>query len=200
MNKKLLIIGAGGHGKVVADIASKNGYDQIEFLDDTGKTHCGIYPVVGESPDVHNFDCDVIVAIGDCPARKHIQESIPEDRFPVLIHPDAVVADTATIGAGTVVMACAVINPYSVIGKGCIINTASIAGHDTKIGDFCHIASGARVAGWTEVGELTWVGLGSSIIDHLHIASNCMIGAGAVVIKDITNSGTYVGVPARKIK
>lgn len=198
--KKLVIIGASGHGKVVADIAIKNGYNEIIFLDDDESIYeCGGYPIVGKSSEAGTIDADVIIGIGNAGVRKRIQESIPDEKMATLIHPDAVVADDVVIGAGTVVMAGAVINPGARIGKGCIINTCSSVDHDCEVGDYVHIAVGSHLCGTVFVGSGTWIGAGAIVSNNVSICPNCMIGAGAVVIKEIKESGTYVGVPAKRV-
>lgn len=198
--KKLMIIGASGHGKVVADIAIKNGYNEIIFLDDDESIYeCGGYPIVGKSSEAGTIDADVIIGIGNAGVRKRIQESIPDEKMATLIHPDAVVADDVVIGAGTVVMAGAVINPGARIGKGCIINTCSSVDHDCEVGDYVHIAVGSHLCGTVFVGSGTWIGAGATVSNNVSICPNCMIGAGAVVIKEIKESGTYVGVPAKRV-
>lgn len=197
----LAIIGASGHGKVVADIARKNGYKEIVFLDDDESIHqCGGYPVIGKSSEAGMKDADVIVGIGNASVRKRIQESVSHEKLVTLIHPDAVVADDIVIDAGTVVMAGTVINPGARIGKGCIINTCASVDHDCVIGDYVHIAVGAHVAGTCTVGERTWIGAGVTVSNNVSICEDCMIGAGAVVIKNIEQPGTYVGVPAKRIE
>lgn len=198
--KKLVIIGASGHGKVVADIAIKNGYNEIIFLDDDESIYeCGGYPIVGKSSEAGTIDADVIIGIGNAGVRKRIQESIPDEKMATLIHPDAVVADDVVIGEGTVVMAGAVINPGAGIGKGCIINTCSSVDHDCEVGDYVHIAVGSHLCGTAFVGNGTWIGAGAIVSNNVSICPNCMIGAGAVVIKEIKESGTYVGVPAKRV-
>ena len=198
--RKLAIIGASGHGKVVADIARKNGYSEIVFLDDDERIHeCGGYPVIGKSSEAGAIDADVIIGIGNAGVRKQIQESIPNEKIATLIHPDAVVADDVVIGAGTVVMAGAVINPGARIGKGCIVNTCSSVDHDSKVGDYVHIAVGSHLCGTVSVGNETWIGAGATVSNNVFICQNCMIGAGAVVVNDIQESGTYVGVPAKRV-
>lgn len=198
--RKLAIIGASGHGKVVADIARKNGYKEIVFLDDDESIHeCGGYPVIGKSSEAGTIDADVIIGIGNSGIRKRIQEAIPEKKLITLIHPDAVVAEDATIGAGTVVMAGVVINPGVSIGNGCIINTCSSVDHDCEVGDYVHVAVGSHLCGTVNVGTGTWIGAGATISNNISICSDCMIGAGAVIVNDIKESGTYVGVPARRI-
>ena len=199
--KKLAIIGASGHGKVVADIARKNGYTEIVFLDDNENIHeCGGYPVIGKSSAVRTIDADVIIGIGNADIRKRIQESIPDEKLVTLIHPDAVVAEDVVIGVGTVVMAGAVINPGARIGKGCIINTCSSVDHDCKVGDYVHISVGSHLCGTVTVGAGTWIGAGVTVINNVSICPDCIIGAGSVVIKDINEEGTYVGIPAEKIR
>lgn len=192
---KLTIIGASGHGKVVADIARLNGYDEIEFLDDDlSKKQCGNYPVVGTT-DMET-DGDIFVAIGN----GYIRERISKGKSVItLIHPKAIIADGVKIGKGTVVMAGAVINPEVIIGQGCIINTSCSIDHDCIIEDYVHVSVGAHVCGTVTIGQQTWVGTGCTISNNISICGGCMIGAGAVVVKDINEQGTYVGVPVRKV-
>lgn len=197
--KELVIIGASGHGKVVADIAVKCGYTEIKFLDDdTDIRNCGKYPVVGNSSRVKEIDGDVIVAIGNPAVRNRIQSSIEEERLAVLIHPNAVLAEDILIGKGTVIMAGAVINPCSVIGKGCIINTCASVDHDCKLEDYVHVAVGAHIAGHVEIGKGTWIGAGATVSNNVRICDGCMIGAGAVVVGNISEADIYTGIPARK--
>ena len=198
--RKLAIIGASGHGRVVADIARKNGYSEIVFLDDDENIHeCGGYPVIGKSAEAGMIYADVIVGIGNASVRRRIQESIPDEKLIILIHPDAVVAEDIVIGTGTVVMAGTVINPGARIGKGCIINTCSCVDHDCEVGDYVHIAVGSHLCGTVSVGNGTWIGAGATVSNNVSICSNCMIGAGSIVVKNIDLAGTYFGVPARSI-
>jgi sugar O-acyltransferase (sialic acid O-acetyltransferase NeuD family) len=200
VKKRLAIIGASGHGKVIADIASKNGYREIVFLDDNRNLQeCGGYPVIGTSSDAEKLDTDIIVGIGDASIRKRMQESVNDQKVVTLIHPDAVVADDVRIGRGTVVMAGAVINPGTTIGKGCIINTCSSVDHDCHIGDYVHVSVGSHLCGTVTVEDESWIGSGAIISNNLCICHGCMIGAGTVVLKNIKETGTYIGAPARKI-
>lgn len=196
--KKLIIIGASGHGKVVADIAKKSGYDEIAFLDDDENiTTCGSYPVVGKSSDATNLETDIFIAIGNTSIRKRMIEELIKNRVNIitLIHPDAVIAEDVEIGLATVIMAGAVINPGSRIGVGSIINTGATVDHDCMIGDYVHVSVGAHIAGTVHIGDETWIGAGAVVSNNVNICGGCMIGAGAVVIKDIEEAGTYVGVP-----
>ena len=198
--RRLAIIGASGHGKVIADIARKIGYCEIVFFDDDESIHeCGGYSLVGKSSEAGTIDADVIVGIGNAGVRKRIQKSIPDEKLVTLIHPDAVIAEDVEIGAGTVVMAGAVINPGVRIGKGCIINTCSSVDHDCDVGDYVHISVGSHLCGTVSVGSGTWIGAGATVSNNVSICSDSMIGAGAVIVKNIDSAGTYMGVPARRI-
>lgn len=196
---RLIIIGASGHGKVVADIAVLNGYKDIVFLDDDGDVKkCAGWPVIGKSNEAP--EGEVFVAIGNLETRRRMIELYKNKIQPVLIHPKAIVAKDVEIGAGTAIMAGAVINPGVRMGKGCIINTSSSVDHDCIIADYVHVSVGAHLSGTIELGEGTWIGAGAVVSNNLTICGGCMIGAGAVVIKSIDEPGTYAGVPARKIK
>lgn len=206
MKDKLLIIGASGHGKVVADIAMKmNRWESIAFLDDDEnlKTSMGI-EIVGTSSDVHNYieDWDTFVGIGNNAVREKVQEMLEAESvsIPNLIHPNAVIGEQVEMGDGTVVMAGAVINCCTKVGKGCIINTGASVDHDNVIGDYVHLSPGIHLAGSVHIGQRTWLGIGSVVSNNISIVSDCTIGAGAIVIKNITESGTYVGIPVRRIK
>ncbi len=203
MSRRLIILGAGGHGKVVADIAMRTGYDEILFLDDDPELkECLGLPVVGRTSETNAYEGDFFVAIGNPNTRETITNRLESQGKTVatLIHPSAVIGHDVVIDEGTVIMAGAVINPGSVIGKGCIINTCASVDHDCMIHDFAHVSVGARVVGAVEIGERTWIGAGAAVSNNLSIVPDCMIGAGAVIIRSIEKAGTYVGVPARKIK
>ncbi len=202
---KLIIVGASGHGKVVADIAVKNGYDEIEFLDDKFSNTDFIksfakWPIIGNTKKLSEINNDVFIAIGNSKIRKNFMERYRDKHIITLIHPDAIIANDVKIGIGSVIMAGAIVNPYTRIGNGVIINTSSSVDHDCIIGNYSHIAVGSHVAGTVNIGECTWLGAGATVSNNINICDNCMIGAGAVIIKDINESGTYVGVPASKIK
>lgn len=200
--KKLLIIGASGHAKVCADIALLNGYRDIVFLDDdTSKEECLGFPVVGTISEYNKYkDRDFFIAIGSSQARTNIRNQLKDVRIVTLIHPKAVVANGVQLGEGCVVMAGAVINSCTVIGDGTIINTCASVDHDCKIGAQCHIAVGAHVCGTVAIGNNCWIGAGATVSNNIDISQETIIGAGAVVIKDIFEHGTYIGIPAKKIR
>lgn len=200
---RLIIIGASGHGKVVADIAKLSGYTDIAFLDDApGLKVVSGYPVLGAVSTFSAFSQDdFFVAIGNSDIRRRIQDEISSSgaRLVTLIHPSAVVAQDVVIGEGTAVMAGAVINPSVRIGRGCIVNTSASVDHDCVIGDFSHISVGAHLAGSVAVDKRTWIGIGAVVNNNLSICSDVVIGAGAVVVRSIGVSGTYVGIPAKLV-
>lgn len=205
MIKRLAIIGASGHGKVIADIAKANGITDIIFYDDRWqslKEHYG-YSVVGSVEDALSnktteFDT-AVVAIGNAKTRASIQERLSRVT-PALIHPSAIVSATAQLGVGTVVMANAVINSDTVIGDGVIINSSAVIEHDCRIGDFSHVCPNTALAGSVTVGGKSWIGIGSSVIQCVAIGSGVTVGAGSVVIQDIPDDQTVVGNPAKLLK
>lgn len=203
--KKLIIIGASGHGKVIANIAKLNGYTDITFLDDDlSKKKNGKYDVIGTSSDIdkyRNVDTDFFVGIGNNAIRKKMTEILLEKEIhqPILIHPSAVIDETASIEEGTAVMANVVINADARIGKYCIINTATTVDHDCIIHDYVHLSPGVHVAGTVEIGKSCWIGIGASIINNITICKDCVVGAGSVVIKNVEETGIYVGVPVKKL-
>ena len=203
--KSVVIIGASGHGKVIADIVQRSGDKIIGFLDDnvpTGSSFIG-YPVLGTTEDYKKYAATAtfVIAIGNAAIREKIAGKLEGVCWYTAVHPTAVISDLGTkIGEGTVIMANAVINPGSWIGKHCIINSCAVVEHDNRIEDYVHISVGAKMAGTVSVGKSTWVGIGASVKNNISICDDCMIGAGAVVVKDISEKGTYVGVPAKPIK
>lgn len=195
MKDKLIIIGASGHGKVVADIAIKmNKWQSIAFLDDDEsiKTCLGFH-VIGKSSDASNYidEADFFIAIGNNEIRERVQENLLYEGFSVviLVHPDAVIGIDVQIGIGTVVMAGVVVNSSTRIGKGCIINTSSSLDHDNSIEDYVHISPGTRTAGSVAVGKGSWLGIGSTVSNNINICSGVTVGAGAVVVNDICSGG-----------
>lgn len=201
---RLCIIGAGGHGKVVADIAQKMGiYGKIFFLDDCDKHKCLDFPILGKTKDVFSYleNAEVFVAIGNSKIRGNFLEKLiaKNAKIATLIHPDASVSERISIGVGSVIMAGAVVNPESKFGKGCIINTAASVDHECVIEDYVHVSVGAHLCGNVRVGKFTWIGAGAIVNNNIYVCDNCVVGSGTVVINDIQEAGTYVGVPAKKI-
>lgn len=200
--ERLIIIGAGGQGRVAADVADKMGtYTEIAFLDDNPTADCLGYPVLGKVYDAKKYirtHC-FFVAIGNASVRRKVTSLLSDmgANIATLIHPSSVIGKCVSISEGSIVVAGAVVNPNSKIGKGCIINTLSSVDHDCIIGDYVHVSVGAHITGTVMVGDNCFIGAGAVVKNNVSICANCTIGAGAVVVKDITKSGTYIGVPAK---
>lgn len=202
----ILIYGAGGHAKVVADLARLCKIDIAGFIDDTntnreGQQFCGsrIYNDV-ERARYKSSDPDlgVIVAVGDCEARGRITAKLVEHNFKLLslIHPAATVAQPAQISPGTVVMAGVIINADVLVGRNVIVNTGAIIEHDCVIEDGVHICPGVRLGGGVKVGSETWIGIGAIVKDRVRIGKGVIVGAGSLVLKDVADQVTVYGSPA----
>lgn len=201
MSNGIVILGAGGHAKVIADILISRSENFIGFLDDNVQGTVLGYPVLGKLADacMYQDKCSFIIGIGDNCTRKKIAENF-KLRWHTAIHPNAIVARDVKISEGSVVMANAVINPAAKIGKHCIVNTASIIEHDNIIGDYAHISPNATLCGTVNIGALTHIGAGATVKNNISVCENCVIGLGSVVLNSITETGTYVGIPARMIR
>lgn len=199
---RLVIIGAGGHGKVAADVAGLDGWREVVFLDDRfgdGFHHHGHWPVVGRVADAAAQTADAFfVAVGDCEVRQKLTAVLPAGaRLATLVHPSAVLSHYVHIEPGTLVCARATVNVDTRIGQGAILNTGACVDHDCHIGDFVHVCPGATLAGGVSVGPLTWVGIGATVKQGIHIGRGAMVGAGAVVVSDVADNTVVMGVPAR---
>ncbi|MBQ4569525.1 MAG: acetyltransferase [Ruminococcus sp.] len=197
---RFIIVGAGGHGKVIADNALKNGYTDIFFVDDNATGECMGFPIIGRCSELealNDGNTDFIIGIGSNAIRKRIAEE-HSINWVSLVHPSVQVAVNVSIGKGTVIMAGAVVNACAQIGEHCIINTCAVIEHDNVVGSFAHISPGAKLGGTVCVGDLTHIGIGATVSNNINICSSCIIGAGAVVVSDAVECGTYVGVPARR--
>jgi sugar O-acyltransferase (sialic acid O-acetyltransferase NeuD family) len=206
-----LIIGAGGHGKVVLDILLAGGkHRPIGFVDADPKlagTRVGGLPVFGGIHLLNKLKSQhrlrsAIIAIGDNRARCGYVKTVEEHGLELLnaIHPSAIVSASAILGRNVVIAAQAVICTEAKIADLAIINTAALIDHECEIGPAAHICPGANLAGRVRIGSSAFVGLGANIIQCLTIGAGAIIGAGAVVLQDIPAGATAVGVPARIIK
>jgi len=200
----IILIGYGGHAKSVADcIEGSNKYRIIGYTD-IKETDCQ-YKYLGTDDELEKLYASgitkAVVTIGDIgDARLRVKKiqlllSIGYE-LPVIIDHSAIVAESATIGMGTFIGKGSIINTGSRIGKGCIINTGAILEHECRIGDYSHISVGAVVCGEVSVGDQSFVGANSTVCQCLSIGNNVRVGAGAVVICDIADGCTAVGVPA----
>jgi len=210
-NGRVLILGAGGHGRVVLDILLQAGrYDVVGFLDNNPNIHGrrvdGI-PVCGGVGDLEALRAEldisgVIIAIGDNGTRQGLARQIDRIGLELIsaVHPSAALAHNATIGRNVVIAAGVVVCANCQIGDSVILNTGCIIDHQTMIGEGSHICPGVRIAGRVKVESGVFVGIGATVIPKVTLGCEAIIGAGAVVIEDVLPMATVVGVPARPIK
>ena len=199
--RKINLFGASGHAKVIIDIIERNGFevgyifdDNIEVENFMGRKVYSVYnlELLNANP--------IIISIGDNKVRKAINDKFQLNLAPPLIHPSAIVSPSASIGNGTVIMPNAVVNAAVSIGKNCIINTAAVVEHDCAIHDYVHMSPKSSLAGGVIIKEGAHVGINATIIQSVCIGLWSTIGAGAVVLDDIPDCCTAVGIPAKPIK
>jgi sugar O-acyltransferase (sialic acid O-acetyltransferase NeuD family) len=202
----LVVFGAGGHGKVVADVARSAGFALAAFVDDApSRVGTAIWdlPVLGWERFLDERErwpgAVFAMGVGDNAARERCQERVEAAGFEAVaaVHARATVAPTARIGAGSVLMAGAVVNPDAVLSRGCIVNTGAVVEHDCRLGGFVHLSPNAALGGAVEIGERTHLGLGAVALPGVRIGKDVRVGAGAVVHRDVADGLTVVGVPAR---
>lgn len=203
MSKNVVIIGAGGHGKVIADMILQSGDHVIGFLDDgiaAGSQILGI-PVLGGIAKCYDIpESEFVIALGNGALRKKIATEYSLLKWYSPRHPQSCVSTFSKIGEGSSVHAMAVVNPSAEIGRHCIINTGAIVEHDCVISDFSHMAPNSALGGGVFLGNHVFIGVGSAVRNGIHITSDVTIGCGSTVVKDITEPGIYAGCPVRKIK
>ncbi|MDI3540976.1 MAG: hypothetical protein PWP66_514 [Thermosediminibacterales bacterium] len=209
--KKIVLVGGGGHCKVIIDIVKSTG--EFEIVGITDKKDIGgnllEIPILGNDTILYDllqkgieYAFVSVGAIDNLVFRNRLYKMLKEIGFkvPTLIHKNAVVSEYAVVEEGTCVMPNAVINAGAHTGKNSVINTSAIVEHDCIIGDNCHISPGAKLGGGSKVGDNSHIGMGAVVIHNISIGSNTTIGAGAVVINDIGDNVVAVGVPAKVIK
>lgn len=204
--KRLAILGASGHGKVVADAAELSGWDEVVFFDDAWPelTNNSVWPVLGNTnallASLETFS-GVAIAIGNNVIRFEKLNQLREQGaiLPVIVHPQAVISRYASLGEGSVVCAGVLVNADARIGAAAILNTGSTVDHDCVLADAVHISPGANLAGGVSVADCSWVGIGASVKQLVTIGSNVMIGAGSVVLKDVSSDCVIAGNPAKPL-
>lgn len=200
---KLIIYGCGGHARsIINTIIENGGRPGILIVDDNAKLNEKIMGVSVVRDYILQKDNKYIVAVGNNEERKGIYDKLkywPDGECISIVSHLSYIGKETDIGRGTFIASYAYVGPQVKIGSGTIINTGSIVEHETVVGNYSHIAPHATVCGRVRLGSNVFCGAGSTVIDHISICDNVMIGAGAVVVKDIMESGTYVGIPARKV-
>ena len=205
--RRLAILGASGHGKVVADAALAEGWQSVAFYDDAwpAVAAVGPWPVVGRTVELLRDAAQLdgaVVGIGDNATRLAKQRDLLADGVVLasVVHPAAVVSPLAQVGEGSVIFAGAVVNPFARLGRGCIVNTGASVDHDCELADAVHVSPGAHLGGGVHVGEATWIGIGASVKHDLAIGAGVVVGAGAAVVNDIADGLTVMGVPAKPLE
>lgn len=208
MMDRIVVIGGGGHAKVLISVLKTTPWDMVGYTDPRDRGVILGVPYVGDDtilPELlRTLDgCRAIIGLGKIdasPTRIRLQEEVRAlgFEFPVIVSARAVVNDEVELGAGTAVFDGAIVNSGTVTGSGCILNTNSTVEHDCRIGDNVHVASGATVSGGVTVGTNCMIGAGATVVQGVSICHDCLIGAGAAVVGDIERPGTYLGVPARR--
>lgn len=204
----VIVYGASGHGKVVADILRVCGVEIEGFVDDDPLKHNEFFglKILGNGKWLMERAARqpvmVALGIGDNFARRTVAGRCAAAGIRLLtaVHPSAVVAASAKISPGVVIMANAVVNADAVIGQGAIVNTAAIVEHDCRIGDFAHLSPKVAIGGHVKVGELSWLGIGSVVIPKIKIGAGSIVGAGATVVRDVGDWVVAIGTPARVVK
>lgn len=201
--KQLAILGASGHGKVVADAALLAGWSVVFFDDAWPRVSAnGPWLVVGTTADLlrqaNRFE-GAVVAIGDNAVRLTKQRELVDNGVALIsvIHRAAVVSSFAEVGAGCVIFAGAVLNPFARLGAGCILNTGAAVDHDCLLADGVHVSPGAHLGGGVIVGEASWIGIGASVKHGVSVGAGAVVGAGAAVVENVADGVAVAGVPAR---
>jgi sugar O-acyltransferase (sialic acid O-acetyltransferase NeuD family) len=207
--ERVIVWGAGGHGRVVADLVRAAGHEVVAFADRrdaaTVGGKLGSIALLREDEllaaaargALPRSATAVVVAIGDNRARQLALAGLGALVSPAFVHPTAAVSPRAKLGPGTVVMAQAAVNADAVIGAGVIINSGAIVEHDCQVGDAVHLSPGATLTGDVTVAERAWVGAGAVVLPGISVGRDAVVGAGAVVVRNVDTSQTVMGVPAR---
>ncbi len=212
---RLWLWGGGGHGKVISDLARALGHEVIGAIDQAPQklgqqvepggacvrllqddllAHLDAHDTLPEAAD------GVLLGVGHNGARLAFAERLGDAWLPALIHPDATSSPSARVGAGSVVLAGAVLNAASQVGRAVIVNTGAIVEHDCEVGDGAHLSPRATLCGAVRVGRRAWIGASAVVIPLRSVGDDAVVGAGAVVVRDVSEGVTIVGNPARALR
>lgn len=208
---EIVVVGGGGHGKVVIGLARKAGYSVRGYVDPEDRGEVLGAPWLGDDEVLPSLlasssGCSAALGLGKVDAASHYRLELLEKLrglgfcLPAIVSPDAVVNEAVQLGEGAVVMDGAVVNAGASVGSGCILNSNCTVEHDCSLGDNVHIAPGATLSGAVGIGDHSMVGTGAIVIQEVRITAGCLVGAGAVAVRDLEQPATYVGNPARKLR
>ena len=200
----LLVLGFGGHARSVADVALACGIKKLVFVDFNAKAGEQLlgFNVIVNKPEILPADWAVFPAAGDNKKRQEQYLEVQSKGWPLatLVAPTASIGTGSTVLPGTLVAHHAHIGPMAKVGYGCIINTGAVIEHEAQIGNYCHISVNSTVAGRCHIGQKSFIGAAATIIDGISLCDEVILGAGGCVVSNISEPGTYIGIPARKIK
>lgn len=197
----LVVFGAGGHGKVVAEVLRASGESAVGFVDErraAGDRVAGL-PVLGNLDWLKSHPCRVALGIGDNALRAIAADAVRDAgcSLVIAVHPSAVVAPSASIDEGTVVMPCVVVNPDARVGRAVILNTGCVVEHDCVVEDFAHLSPRVAIAGGCKVGTLVHLGIGVTMLPSRSVGARSVVGGGATVVHDLPADVVAIGTPAR---
>jgi sugar O-acyltransferase (sialic acid O-acetyltransferase NeuD family) len=212
--RRFVVLGGGGHGRVVADLVRALGHEVVGYADaDRGKLGLRVDAAggrvvmtqdellacaAGRMPWALDVDA-VALGIGDNSARDRVRALLPSALLPPLVHPTAWVSPSASLGSGTVVLPGAVVHTQARVGEAVVVNSRAVVEHDCDLADAVHVSPGAVLCGGVVVGTRSWVAAGAVIVPLRRIGRDSVVGAGAVVVRDVADEVTVVGNPAREL-
>ena len=209
MVDEIVVLGGGGHAKVLISVLRKLSWQIIGYTDDRDRGPILAAAYLGRDDELSGVmgvhpRCAAVVGVGKVdasPRRGCLQARLLElgFRVPVIVSPDAVVNEAVVLGAGTVVLDGAVVNTGAASGGHCILNTNSTVEHDCRLGDNVHVAPGATVCGGVTIGDDCMIGAGATVVQEVTLGAGCLVGAGATVVADLGTPGVYAGSPARRV-